>query len=192
MLCGVSETGASCPSVITTSNSCSASVFTDSSAIVTTCSEDGSNVTVSGTITTASDFNAEAEITALPCVSGMYCHEKYAQSLGKLCDLVTNDAGDVCGTAGTYTVNEVSYPIPDTATVQSMMRMTTIRLLLDYDAECTGGKTSFPWLYGMSVAPVLGVAWYLKQRQRRRPLLVLDGGDGFVEMTDIERVGAMA
>lgn len=187
-----SQVDASCPSIITTSNSCSSSVFSGSSSIVTSCSEDGSSITVSGTVTAASDFDAAAEITALPCVSGMYCHEKYAQNLGMMCDLVTNDAGEACGTAGTYTVNEVTYPIPDTKSVKSMMGMATIRLLLSYDAECSGAKTSFPWLYGMSVVPLVGVAWYLRQRQRRRPLLVLeDGASNFVEMKDVQRLGSM-
>ena len=164
-----------CPSIIADANSCSA------------------NVTISGSINITADFDPEAQITAIPCMSGVYCHEKYAQTVGKFCDLVDNEAGEACGTAGIYTVKEGTYPIPDA--VQSIFGMITFRLLMGYEETCTGGKTAFPWLYGWSVLPVAGVAWYLRQRQRRRPLLVLDESSSpsqsFVEMKDVQRLGSM-
>jgi len=166
------------------------------------------NVTVSGTINITTNFQDDIEVTAIPCFSTIYCMEKHAQNLGTLCDLVTNDANEDCGTPGIYTVNEMTYPITDSSLVQSIMGMATIRLFLDYDSndecsstsstatssnkETTNGKSSsFLWFYSSSLIPLIGFGWLLHRRQQssRRPVLVLEGvTDNFVEMKDIEKL----
>lgn len=188
----------SCPKVVTSHDDCSAAIFSGSGSIVTTCTEDN-KLTVSGSFSTINVFDADVTILAVPCLMGTICFRKYGQEIGSLCDIATNDAGAECGTAGSYTLNEVSaYDLPD-GSMSSVYGSVTIKLLANDDEECEGGKFMQRFQsssnLGMSVVPVVGVMGlvsYMRRSRSRRPILNLEGGDEqFVEMNDLQSSGTM-
>jgi hypothetical protein len=178
----------SCPSIVTSSTDCSAAIFDGSGSIDATCTDD--TLTVSGSVTLSSGFDEDAIVTAVPCVAGGVCWPKYTQKIGKFCRIATNADGYDCGTAGTYTLSEDTYEIPD-GNVRAMYGTVTFKLLLDDDADCEEGQSYFSRMLGFAAVPLVGVGVfsYLRQRKRRRPVLVLEGvNDGLVEM---QKHGAM-
>ena len=126
---------------------------------------------------------------------GMVCYPEYAQDLGEFCNLASGSS--TCGDAGTYTVS-VSQDIPAQAEgYSSYFSMATVKLLMNYDAECARGSgNSGYFMMGVAAVPAVGIAALFMYRRRRRPLIVLNEDEtdhNFVEMNNFKQMnGAMA
>jgi hypothetical protein len=195
---------AACPGISVGQTSCSSGVLTGSN-LSTQCSEENT-IYVSGTVTAGSDFDADAQVTLLPCVwgtSGKVCFDQYKQTAGEICNLISNTDGNSCGTAGSYSVDQ-TFDIPEEAqSISSIWNMFTIKILIDDDETCqqeadSSNASSAAYLM-VGVGSLLTVSGLYFMRRRKRPLVVLDDEDDldgtahhrFVEMKGYD-AGRMA
>ena len=126
---------------------------------------------------TASSFNEDVGVTVVPCLAGIWCYQQYAQDAGKLCDIIENENGADCGTAGTYTIDK-SFDIPEEAQASSfIMGMIVVKVHVGDQEACeqqaTASSSGHMMLGVASLVCVAGIANYLVKR-RGRPLIALE------------------
>ena len=181
-----STSNAKCPGFSLGSTSCSSGKVFSSSSISASCSDDGDDVSITGTLTAKSSFDGDSEVTFVPCVRGTkICFEEYTQSGGNICNLIsTSDGSSDCGSAGQYVI-EQEFDIPDEVNNRSWwMTFVTIRVLVGNEDACTqdatssSSSTSSSAFIGVGIASLFAVGglsiFTHFMRRRKRPLIVLE------------------
>lgn len=167
--------------------SCSSANFKNN-GISVTCSDDcgaGDTVSVVGEGSAISSFEDEP-VTLKVCALG-FCPNELTLVDGNICDWISNQDGNDCGTAGNYLVNrELEIPQEASQIFTYLLYVATVKVLLGDSEACSQDASATAFLtYGVSSLFFVGGIGIFFRKRRTKSMIVLEGGDEhFVQMTD--------